>query len=247
MRLMRSTWMTMALTATLVVAGATSAHASGGTTSGADLQISGSASTGSPNAGSSYSYSFAVKNSGPSSADATFSTTLPPGVGFSNATVNGVPGCTVADSNISCGLGTIVSGSQVALVLNTYAPTTLGTYTLVGAVSSATADPNTGNNTVTIAVQVKAPSLDTIKVTKAYTNATPDSGGEMLIKASSSDTTARLFAYRPDGVLICEVQNGGGSRYGGTVMPWQFVYSPSITIVSTSGGTITVPTTPFQV
>ena len=87
--------------------------------------------------------------------------------------------------------------------------------------------------------------VDAIKVSKAYTNA--DIGGyEMLIKASSSDTTARLFAYRPDGVLIGEVQNGGGSRYGGTVMPAQMIYSPTITIASSSGGSITVPTTPFQ-
>lgn len=93
----------------------------------------------------------------------------------------------------------------------------------------------------------QTPKVDSIKVDKAYTNATPTSGGEMLIKASSSDTSARLFAYRPDGVLIGEVQNGGGSRYGGTVMPWQFVYSPSITVQSSSGGSITVPTTPFQI
>lgn len=248
MRIRRSLWTTIVLTATLLAVGVTAADASGGTTAGgADLQISGSASTGSPNAGSSYSYSFGVKNSGPSSADATFSTTLPAGAGFNNGTVNGVPGCTAVDSNISCSLGTIASGSQAAVVLNAYAPTTVGSYSLVASVASATADPNTGNNSVSITVQVKAPSLDTIKVTKAYTNATPDSGGEMLIKASSSDTTARLFAYRPDGVLIGEVQNGGGSRYGGTVMPWQSVYSPSVTIVSTSGGTITVPTTPFQI
>jgi hypothetical protein len=93
----------------------------------------------------------------------------------------------------------------------------------------------------------QTPKVDSIKVTKAYTNATPDSGGEMLIKASSSDTSARLFAYRPDGSYIGEVQNGGGSRYGGTVMPYQFAYSATITIQSSSGGSITVPTTPFQI
>ena len=93
----------------------------------------------------------------------------------------------------------------------------------------------------------QTPKVDSIKVTKAYTNAAPDSGGEMLIKASSSDTPARLFAYRPDGSYIGEVQNGGGSRYGGTVMPYQFTYSATITIQSSSGGSITVPTTPFQI
>jgi hypothetical protein len=92
------------------------------------------------------------------------------------------------------------------------------------------------------------PKVDSIKVSKAYTNFDASlGGGEMLIKAASSDTSARLFAYRPDGVLIGEVQNGGGSKYGGTVMPWQFVDSPSITVTSSSGGSITVPTTPFQV
>ena len=83
--------------------------------------------------------------------------------------------------------------------------------------------------------------VDSIKVSKCYCN----SAGQMLIKAASSDPTARLFAYRPEGTLIGEVQNGGGSRYGGTVMPWQ-PYDPiNVTIRSSSGGSITVPTTPF--
>lgn len=69
----------------------------------------------------------------------------------------------------------------------------------------------------------------------------------MLIKASSSDATARLFAYRPDGTLIGELQIGGGSRYGGTVMPWQPYDPVNVTIKSSSGGSIRVPTTPFQI
>ncbi len=91
-------------------------------------------------------------------------------------------------------------------------------------------------------------TVDTIKVGKCYCNATASTGGgEMLIKASSSDSTARLFAYRPDGSYIGEVQNGGGRRYGGTVMPWQ-PYDPIyVTIISSSGGSIIVPTTPFQI
>ncbi len=68
----------------------------------------------------------------------------------------------------------------------------------------------------------------------------------MLIKASSSDPKARLFAYRPDGSLIGELQNGGGSRYGGTVMPYQPSDPGTVTIKSSSGGAITVATGPFQ-
>ena len=85
--------------------------------------------------------------------------------------------------------------------------------------------------------------VDTIKVSKCYYN----TGGEMLIKASSSDPTARLFAYTPFGTYLGEVQNGGGSRYGGTVMGYVGADPVEVTITSSSGGTTTVPTTPFQI
>jgi len=68
----------------------------------------------------------------------------------------------------------------------------------------------------------------------------------MLIKAGSSDSSARLFAYPPSGYNLGEVQNGGGSRYGGTVMPYYPTDPVFVTIISSSGGSITVPTTPFQ-
>ena len=85
--------------------------------------------------------------------------------------------------------------------------------------------------------------VDTIKVSKCYymSGATA-----MLIKASSSDPTARLFAFLPNGTSLGEIQNGGGSRYGGTVVGY---YGPDpgyIHIASTSGGSIDAPTTPFQ-
>lgn len=85
--------------------------------------------------------------------------------------------------------------------------------------------------------------VDQIKVSKCFWN----SAGEMLIKASSSDPSARLFAYKPDGTLIGEVQNGGGSRYGGTVMPYTAIDPVNVTIRSSAGGSTTVPTTPFQI
>ena len=83
--------------------------------------------------------------------------------------------------------------------------------------------------------------VDTIKVSKCFYGF-----GEMLIKASSSDPTARLFAFTSSGYNLGEVQNGGGSRYGGTVMPYYPTDPVLVTIVSSSGGTIVVPTTPFQ-
>jgi cytoskeletal protein RodZ len=87
---------------------------------------------------------------------------------------------------------------------------------------------------------------DKIRVSKCYTNATSSTGGELLIKASSSDPNATLVAYRSDGSRIGEVQNGGGSRYGGTVMPYQSKDPGACVIKSSSGGSISVPTTPFK-
>ena len=103
-----------------------------------------------------------------------------------------------------------------------------------------------GSNTTPTTSSSTAQNIDSVKVSKAYTNATATSGGELLIKAASSNATARLFAYRTDGTLIGEVQNGGGGRYGGTVMPDQALDPVTVTITSSLGGSITVPTTPFQ-
>ncbi len=85
--------------------------------------------------------------------------------------------------------------------------------------------------------------VDSIKVSKCFYDAP---SGEMLIKAASSDPTARLFAYFPSGAYLGEVQNGGGSRYGGTVMGYVGADPGQIYILSSSGSSITVPTTPFQ-
>jgi hypothetical protein len=86
--------------------------------------------------------------------------------------------------------------------------------------------------------------VDTIKVSKCFYDVPT---GQMLIKASSSDSSARLFAYLPSGVLLGEVQNGGGSRYGGTVMGYQPQDPIYVAIFSSSGGSCIVPTTPFQI
>lgn len=86
--------------------------------------------------------------------------------------------------------------------------------------------------------------VDSIRVSKAYFF---DTGSyvELLIKADSSDSTARLFAYLPDGRLLGEIPNGGGGRYGGTVFLSMYI-PQTITILSSDGGGITVNTAPFQ-
>jgi hypothetical protein len=223
--------------------GAGSALASGGGGAGADLQMSGVTSTSAPKLNAPFSATFHVKNAGPAAATtATFANALAAGIGFAGATVNGAAAaCSQASGVVSCALGTVAKGALATVVVSLTAPSTAGTYASVATVASAATDPVTTNNSVTLTVQVKA---DTIKVTKCYY----DLGtGQMLIKAASSDPTARLFAYRPDGTYQGEVQNGGGNRYGGTFMGWIYYDPLTMTIKSTSGGSITAPTTPFGV
>ena len=87
--------------------------------------------------------------------------------------------------------------------------------------------------------------VDTIRVNKCFYF---DTGSyiELLINASSSNSSAHLYAYLPNGTYLGEVQNGGGGQYGGTVFVTLYIPA-TITIVSSAGGTITVPCVPGQI
>jgi uncharacterized repeat protein (TIGR01451 family) len=139
-----------------LVPGASAAQA-GGVSSGADLQISGSASTGSPNAGAAFSYTFQIKDNGPDAAsDVTFTDSLPAGTGFNYATANGVVfPCSVSTMIVTCGLGVIPKGSQSIVVVNVNAPVTVGTFSNTGHTASTSVDPQPSNNAVTVTAQVK--------------------------------------------------------------------------------------------
>src|SRR3954453_22995434 len=87
------------LAALLALVGpASAAFAAGGT--GADLQTSGSASTGSPIAGPPFNYVFQVRNAGPQDArGARFTDKLPPGTTFAGASVAGARNAFTAADN----------------------------------------------------------------------------------------------------------------------------------------------------
>lgn len=88
--------------------------------------------------------------------------------------------------------------------------------------------------------------VDLVRVEKCWTTATRSHGGQLLVKASSSDPAAHLLVYGSDGSLIGEVQNGGGGRYGGSVMPYQRSDPGSCVVRSSAGGTSSAPSGPFQ-
>ncbi|HXT14941.1 MAG TPA: DUF11 domain-containing protein [Gemmatimonadaceae bacterium] len=142
------------------------ALASGGVApTGADLQLSGSIPFGSPNVGTTFAYSFQVKNSGPSSAEGTtLVDVLPPGMLFAQAQLNGtVIACPQTDQTVTCDLGTIPSGAQSMLVFLATTPMVPVTDTNTATVTSLVADPKTTNNTVNILTKVQTPNLGGVK------------------------------------------------------------------------------------
>jgi len=88
-------------------------------------------------------------------------------------------------------------------------------------------------------------TVDTIKVSKCYYF---DTGSyvELLLNASSSNSSAHLYAYLPNGTYLGEVQNGGGGRYGGTVFVTLGIPS-DIIIISSAGGIVDAPCVPGQI
>jgi uncharacterized repeat protein (TIGR01451 family) len=149
----------LAVIAVLVPA---SAAVAGGNSTGADIQVSGSASTGSPGPGQRFSYTFQVKNSGPETAAAvSFTDQLPVGTSLGFGTVNGfsAPCSTTMDTNgvstVSCNLFDIAKGGQTSVVVYLDAPITAGTFSNTGTATSSVADPQPSNNSSTVTVQVK--------------------------------------------------------------------------------------------
>ena len=142
---------------------ATPAFASGGTTTGADLQISGSASTNAPLTTATFTVTFLVKNSGPDTATSSvFTDTVQAGLVYDSGTVDGAavscPGTTDSSGNdvVTCSLGDLASGAQATIVTTLTAPSTVGSYTSTGTTSSAVTDPNTTNNGVVVDVTTKS-------------------------------------------------------------------------------------------
>ena len=84
--------------------------------------------------------------------------------------------------------------------------------------------------------------VDSIKVSKRFYVA---SNGTLLISAVSSDAKAHLFLRRMSGVLIGEVQNGAGGKYGGTVF-FAGKDPKTLKIESSTGGSTTFDTAPFH-
>jgi uncharacterized repeat protein (TIGR01451 family) len=121
-----------------------------------DLQISGSSNQGSPPVNSTYTYTYLVKNAGPwaTSGGVTFSDALPASLTYVAATATA--GSCVGGQTVSCALGDLANGAQVAVAITVRAPGTPQQITNTASASAAAqGDTSTGNNSVTITVAAK--------------------------------------------------------------------------------------------
>jgi len=84
--------------------------------------------------------------------------------------------------------------------------------------------------------------MDSIKLGKHYW---VEANHTLLVSASNSDPSAHLYLSNPSGTRLGEVQNGSAGRYGGTVF-FSMTDPVTLTITSSSGGSIKVATIPFQ-
>lgn len=128
-----------------------------------DLQLSGSASTGSPAVGASYTYTYQLRNAGPfgTFGGITFTDALPASLAFVSAAVSPpsaiAPGgaCRAVGQTVTCPLGELQSGSgQATITVTVTAPTTpqaIANTASVAVVAPQT-DASLANNSVTITV-----------------------------------------------------------------------------------------------
>jgi uncharacterized repeat protein (TIGR01451 family) len=130
-----------------------------------DVQLTGSASNGSPARGNGFTYTFQVRNNGPFTADnVTFTDTLPDAlpVGGVALTVSNAlifqttqASCSTLGQTVSCALGTMPVGTQAVIQIGTTAPTTPQTIVDTASVSTSTPDRNPANGAVSVTVQIK--------------------------------------------------------------------------------------------
>jgi uncharacterized repeat protein (TIGR01451 family) len=220
-----------------------------------DVQISGSSSTGSPNAGATFTYTFQVKNSnGDASTNIVLTDTLPVGTAYNSAVVNGFSApCSASVMVVTCNIGTLPKGSQSVVTISLNAPVTAGSFTNTGVVTSDTPDPQPSNNRVTVTAQVKT-ALAACVVPPNQTTYT----GLVMFGTMDQFGVYEQFEYQVNGVNYWVVTN----YFDGTqpltsvinldckVSPAQFVQVANFVIVTgVVDGTILLPgqTTPIPV
>jgi uncharacterized repeat protein (TIGR01451 family) len=125
----------------------------GGGAKSADLSLAGSATPNPVATGGALKYILTVTNHGPDPATGVIVTDpLPAGLAATSATA-GQGTCSIG-SPVSCNLGTLASGQSVPVTVTAAVTAAQGTLVNTPSLSSSVADPNPGNNSVTVSTPV---------------------------------------------------------------------------------------------
>ncbi|HEU5332269.1 MAG TPA: DUF11 domain-containing protein [Actinocrinis sp.] len=120
-----------------------------------DIQVTGSSNSGSPNVGSSFTYTFLVKDDGPLPASGvTFDDALPAGVVLGGTVTTSTGSCTAdtAANSVHCDIGALAVGQQATVSFPATATAT-GSFADTAAVALSGTDTHPANNSVTVTVR----------------------------------------------------------------------------------------------
>ncbi|MDP9193403.1 MAG: ExeM/NucH family extracellular endonuclease [Acidobacteriota bacterium] len=187
----------------------------------ADLQISKTDTPDPVNAGSNITYQITITNNGPSNAATTsFSDTLPAGTTFVSLSTTGSWSCTTpavgANGTVSCTNPSFLTTVDFfTIVVNVDPSVAAGTVlSNTATLSSATSDPNTGNESDTATTTVAA-SAD-LSVTKSDTPDPVNAGANLTYTITvnnagpSNATTVSLSDILPAETLFVSLASPGG-------------------------------------
>lgn len=121
-----------------------------------DVQVTGSASNGSPALGSAFTYTFQVKNNGPypTFGGVSFGDVLPASLTF--LAVSTSAGACAGGASVSCALGDLAVGAQATVQISVQAPAVAQSVVDTASVAiGAQADRNPANDSVSITVTPK--------------------------------------------------------------------------------------------
>jgi hypothetical protein len=128
----------------------------------ADLQLNGSASTGSPLRGAPITYTYQLKVAGQFGMNSiTFTAQLPPGFTYNGAfsSANGgsqfLAFCTESGDLVTCNTGPLLSSDTGIIKIVANAPVTPGNYTIHAIATTTVPDPLPANNIANVIIQVK--------------------------------------------------------------------------------------------
>jgi uncharacterized repeat protein (TIGR01451 family) len=196
----------------------------------ADLSVTNSGSPNPVSAGNNITYTQSVTNNGPAAAT-TVSFTDPVPANTTVATLTGPAGwtCSTATTPPSCTIGTMAANTTAnfTFVVKANAGVAAGTtITQTDSVSSSTSDPNSGNNSATVNVQV-AHSADlsvtntanpvpvqagnNITYTQMVTNAGPSTAtGASMTETTPTHTTFQSITFPAGWSCLTPAVNGTG-------------------------------------